>query len=80
MPELGLEAICDLLRKHGRPVGMRDAFKRSAGERAREASKAPRGKSRSGTARRASVQRQLHAKAMYSPYCARMLVMRARLP
>jgi hypothetical protein len=29
---LGLEAICDLLRKHGRPVSMRDAFRRSAGD------------------------------------------------
>lgn len=28
--ELGLEAICDLLRKHGRPVSMRNAFRRSA--------------------------------------------------
>ena len=28
---LGLEAICDLLRKYGRPVGMTDAFRRSAG-------------------------------------------------
>lgn len=27
--ELGLEAICDLLRKHGRPVSMRDAFRQS---------------------------------------------------
>ena len=29
--ELGLEAICDLLRKHGRPVSLTDAFKKSAG-------------------------------------------------
>ena len=29
--ELGLEAICDLLRKHGRPVSLIDAFKKSAG-------------------------------------------------
>ena len=29
--ELGLEAICDLLKKHGRPVSMLDAFKQSAG-------------------------------------------------
>jgi uncharacterized protein (DUF4415 family) len=30
--ELGLEAICDLLRKHGRPVSMRDAFRQSAAD------------------------------------------------
>jgi hypothetical protein len=30
--DLGLEAICDLLRKHGRPVSVREAFRRSAGE------------------------------------------------
>ena len=41
VPDLGLEAICDLLRKHGRPVGMRDAFKRSAGDESAQASKAP---------------------------------------
>jgi hypothetical protein len=29
--ELGLEAICDLLKKYGRPVSLIDAFKKSAG-------------------------------------------------
>jgi len=28
--ELGLEAICDLLKKYGRPVSLIDAFKKSA--------------------------------------------------
>ena len=31
--ELGVEAICDLLKKHGRPVSLIDAFKKSAGAR-----------------------------------------------
>ena len=39
--ELGIEAICDLLRKHGRPVSVRDAFRQSAGvARRRAAAKA----------------------------------------
>jgi hypothetical protein len=29
--ELGLEALCDLLRKYGRPVDLRDALRKSAG-------------------------------------------------
>lgn len=29
--ELGLEAICDLLKKYDRPVSLIDAFKKSAG-------------------------------------------------
>jgi hypothetical protein len=29
--ELGIEAICDLLRKYDRPVSFRDALRRSAG-------------------------------------------------
>lgn len=40
---LGHEAICDLLRKHGRPTGLMDAFKQSAkpqGTRSRSARKA----------------------------------------
>lgn len=31
--ELGLEAICDLLRKHGRPVSLVDALRKSAGDK-----------------------------------------------
>jgi hypothetical protein len=31
--ELGLEAICDLLRKHGRPVSLVDALRKSAAEK-----------------------------------------------
>jgi hypothetical protein len=31
-PELADEAFDDLLRKHGRPVGLKDALKRSAGK------------------------------------------------
>jgi hypothetical protein len=31
--ELGLEAICDLLRKHGRPVNLVDALRKSAAEK-----------------------------------------------
>lgn len=30
--QLGIEAICDLLRKHDRPVNLRDALRKSAGE------------------------------------------------
>jgi hypothetical protein len=30
MQELGLEAICDLLQKYGRPVSLIDAWKKSA--------------------------------------------------
>jgi hypothetical protein len=29
--ELGLEAICDLLKKYNRPVSLIDAFRKSAG-------------------------------------------------
>lgn len=32
--ELGLEAICDLLKKYGRPVSLIDALKKSAGKAA----------------------------------------------
>jgi hypothetical protein len=39
--DLGLEAICDLLRKHGRPVSVRDAFRRSAADESAPAGKAP---------------------------------------
>jgi predicted transcriptional regulator len=28
--QLGVEAVCDLLRKHERPVSLRDAFRQSA--------------------------------------------------
>jgi hypothetical protein len=31
--ELGLEAICDLLKKYGRPVSLLDAFKKSAAKK-----------------------------------------------
>jgi hypothetical protein len=43
--ELGLEAICDLLKKYGRPVSLIDAFKKSAGSRGKAKRKAT-GKSR----------------------------------
>ncbi len=32
LQQLGVEAICDLLRKYGRPVNMADAFAKSARE------------------------------------------------
>ncbi len=46
--ELGIEAFCDLLRKHGRPVDLIDAFRKSAAnEKSDEARpKAATGKSR----------------------------------
>ena len=40
--ELGLEAICDLLKKYGRPVSLIDAFKKSAGSRGKAKPKAAR--------------------------------------
>ena len=40
--ELGLEAICDLLKKYGRPVSLIDAFKKSAGGSGKAKPKAAR--------------------------------------
>ena len=40
--ELGLEAICDLLKKYGRPVSLIDAFKKSAGSPSKGKPKAVR--------------------------------------
>ena len=45
--QLGLEAICDLLRKHGRPVSLVDALRKSAAEKS-EAAPAKRSKRRVG--------------------------------
>ena len=43
--ELGLEAICDLLKKYGRPVSLIDAFKKSASAEGK-AKRKPAGKAR----------------------------------
>lgn len=46
--DLGLEAICDLLRKHGRPVSLVDALRKSAAEKRGDAEpKTPKKRRRS---------------------------------